>query len=53
MNEINVLKAGNNCEITVYPKPADPTVLKSVNSRITGEAERKKYMLEDPFVFRG
>ena len=53
MNEINVLKTDNNCEITVYPKPADPTVLKPVNSRITGEAERKKYMLEDPFVFRG
>ena len=28
MNEINVLKTDNNCEITVYPKPADPTVLK-------------------------
>lgn len=53
MNEINVLKTGNNCEITVYPKPADPTVLKPVNSRISGEVERKKYMLEDPFVFRG
>lgn len=53
MNEINVLKSGNHCEITVYPKPADPTVLKPVNSRISGEAQRKKYMLEDPFVFRG
>lgn len=46
MNEINVLKTDNNCEITVYPKPADPTVLKPVNSRITGEAERKNICLK-------
>lgn len=53
MNEINVLKSGNECEITVYPKAADARELKPVNSRISGEAQRKKYMLEDPFVFRG
>ena len=53
MNEINVLKSENECEITVYPKAADARELKPVNSRISGEAQRKKYMLEDPFVFRG
>lgn len=53
MNEINVLKSDNGCEITVYPKAVDASELRPVNSRISGEAQRKKYMLEDPFVFRG
>lgn len=53
MNEINVLKAGNDCEITVYPKPAAALDLEFVNSKISGEVQKKKYMLEDPFSFRG
>ena len=53
MNEINVLKVGSTCEITVYPKTVDSKRFSFIRSRISGEAERKKYMLEDPFVFRG
>lgn len=53
MNEINVLKSESGCEITVYPEAADASELRIVNSRISGEVQRKKYMLEDPFVFRG
>lgn len=53
MNEINVLKSDNDCEITVYPKTVDSKRFTFLRSRISGEAERKKYMLEDPFVFRG
>lgn len=53
MNEINVLKVDSNCEITVYPKTVDSRRFSFIRSRISGEAERKKYMLEDPFVFRG
>ena len=52
MNEINVLKVGT-CEITVYPKTVDSKRFSFIRSRISGEAECKKYMLEDPFVFRG
>ena len=39
--------------ITVYPKTVDSKRFSFIRSRISGEAERKKYMLEDPFVFRG
>lgn len=53
MNEINVLKVDSTCEITVYPKTVDSKRFSFIRSRISGEAERKKYMLEDPFVFRG
>ena len=53
MNEINVIKVGSTCEITVYPKTVDSKRFSFIRSRISGEAERKKYMLEDPFVFRG
>ena len=53
MNEINVLKVGSTCEITVYPKTVDSKRFSFIRSRISGEAECKKYMLEDPFVFRG
>jgi len=35
------------------PKTVDSKRFSFIRSRISGEAERKKYMLEDPFVFRG
>ena len=53
MNEINVMKFDNNCEITVFPKAAEVNRLNPVNSRVMGEVERRKFLLEDPFVFRG
>ena len=46
MNEINVLKVGSTCEITVYPKTVDSKRFSFIRSRISGEAERKKYMLK-------
>lgn len=53
MNEINVIKYDNDCQITVYPKVADMKQLRAVNTRVTGEVQRRKYLMDDPFVFRG
>lgn len=53
MNEINVLKQNANCHITVFPKAADTKRLMPNYISVANEVERKKYLQEDPFVFRG
>lgn len=53
MNEIMVYRVPSRCHITVYPKAADVNLLQVFNNRMLGEVERKKFLLEDKFVFAG
>lgn len=53
MDEINVLQIPSQCNITVFPKATPVRELEMMNRMIQGEVERKKYLFEDPFVFKG
>ena len=53
MNDIMINNKNVNHMITVYPKPENVNNLLQVNNSILGELERRKYLLEDKFVFAG
>lgn len=53
MNELLVMKKHSGSMITVYPKAADVSDRTEITNSLFGEIERRKYLLEDKFVFRG
>lgn len=53
MNELMVMKNHSGSTITVFPKACDVANRMDINNSLFGEVERKKYLLEDKFVFRG
>ena len=53
MSDILLMRKKCNSLITVYPKTVDMSEFQLMNNRICGDLERKKYLLEDKFVFRG
>lgn len=53
MDEVLIINRPVNEELVVYPAIADVDMIKVIFSRLMGEIERRKYLYEDPFVFRG
>lgn len=53
MNEIMVLKTPMKSSIIVYPLAASSDRLSVYHNRLQKEAERRKYLIEDRFVFAG
>ena len=53
MNEINILKNDVSAQITVFPKMTNIHRIQDMSNTVIGDIERKKYLLEDRFVFKG
>ena len=53
MDEVNVLKQNLTGFITVYPKAIDVDKIGIVKTRLEGDLNKRKYLFEDKFAFRG
>ncbi len=53
MDEVNVLKQNLTGFITVYPKAVDVDKIGIVKTRLEGDLNKRKYLFEDKFAFRG